>query len=84
MVVLGCRDFFFHVHFTSTHTHASLLSFFFCFFILFHSCCSHARVFGKTPVHEFVTFYSHTELYFLFLSLVHEKTNMTNGFNNGG
>ena len=24
-----------------------------CLFILFHSCCSHARVFGKTLVHEF-------------------------------
>ena len=27
--------------------------FFFCFFGLFHSCCSHVRVFGKTLVHEF-------------------------------
>ena len=34
---------------------------FFGFFVLFHSCCSHARVFRKTPVHEFLISYSHTE-----------------------
>ena len=33
--------------------------------VLFQSCCSHARVFGKTLVHEFPIFYSHTEWYFL-------------------
>ena len=32
----------------SFHTHASLLTFFVCFFVLFRSCYSHARVLGKT------------------------------------
>ena len=56
----------FCARFTSFHTHASLLTFFFCFFILFHSCCSHARVFGKPLVHEFPMSYSHTECYLFF------------------
>ena len=47
--------------FTFFHTHASLLTFFVCFFILFHSCCSNAQVFGKTLVHEFPISYSHSE-----------------------
>ena len=29
------------------HTNGSLLTFFICFFILFHSCCSHAKCLGK-------------------------------------
>ena len=45
--------FLFRARFTSFHTHASLLTFLFCFFVLFHSCCSHAQVFGKTLMHEF-------------------------------
>ena len=57
---------FFHAHFTSFHTHASLLTFF-SFFVLFYSCCSNAWVFGKTLVHEFHISYSHTEWYLLFL-----------------
>ena len=56
---------FFRARFTSFH-HAFLLSVFVCFFILFHSCCSHARVFGKTLAHEFPIFYSHTKWYLLF------------------
>ena len=52
--------FFFHARFPSFHTHASLLTFFVCCFILLHSCCSHAQVFGKTLVHEFPISYSHT------------------------
>ena len=56
----------FRSHFASFHTHASLLTFFVCFFILFHSCCSHARVFGKTLAHKFPLSYSHTEWYLLF------------------
>ena len=36
----------------SIHTHAALLTYFVCFFVLFRSCCSHVRVFGKTFVHE--------------------------------
>ena len=34
------------------HTHASLLTFFVCLFVLFLSSSSHARVFGKTLLHE--------------------------------
>ena len=41
-------------------------TFFVCFFVLFCSCCSHARVFGKTLVHEFPMFYSHTKWYLSF------------------
>ena len=33
---------------------ALLLSIFFCFFVLFHRCCSHVQVFGKTIVHDFL------------------------------
>ena len=28
---------------------------------LFHSCCPHTQVFGRTRVHEFLISYSHTE-----------------------
>ena len=52
---------FFGAPFTSFHTHDSLLTFFVCFFVLFHSCCSHARVFWKTLLHKFHISYSHTE-----------------------
>ena len=45
---------------------ASLLTIFICFFVLFRSCCSHARVFEKTLVHEFPMSYSHTEWYLPF------------------
>ena len=51
---------------TSFHTHASLLTILFRFFILFHSCCSHAAGFHKTLVHEFPITYSHTEWYLCF------------------
>ena len=51
------------------HTYASLLCVFVCLIVLFHSCCSHAWVFGKTLMHEFPVSYSHTEWYFL-ISLV--------------
>ena len=57
---------FFSCRFASFHTHASLLTFFVCFFILFHFSCSQARVFGKTLVHEFPMCYSHSEWYILF------------------
>ena len=36
------------------------------FFVLFHSWCSHAWVFGKTLLREFPVSYSHTGWYFLF------------------
>ena len=58
-------SFFFHASFTAFHTLFSLLNFF-CYFVLFHSCFSHARVFGKTLMHEFLIFYPHTEQYLLF------------------
>ena len=63
---IGRRNFFFRDRFTSFHTHASLPAFFFCFYILFHTCCSHVRVFGKTLVHEFLISYGHTEWYLRF------------------
>ena len=50
---------------TFFHTHASLLIVFVCPIVLFQSCCSHSRVFGKTLLHEFIISYSHTEWYFL-------------------
>ena len=55
------RLFFSRAHFTSFYTRSSLLTFFFCFFVLFHSSCSHARVFEKTLLHEFHISSSHTE-----------------------
>ena len=58
----GRRDFFLiRARFASFHTHTSLLAFFVCFFILFHSRCFHAQVFGKTLVHEFHISYSRTD-----------------------
>ena len=48
--------FFLRTRFTSFVTHSSLLN----FFILFHSCSSHARVFGKTLLHEFPISYYHS------------------------
>ena len=45
----GCDrppGFFFLARFISFNTHVSLLTFFVCFFILFHSCWSHAWAFG--------------------------------------
>ena len=59
----------FHLHLLYFFlTHASL-AFFFCFFIFFHSCCSHVWVVGKTLMHEFLISYSHTEWYLLFLTM---------------
>ena len=58
--------FFFQTSCTSYRTHASVLTFFFCCIVLFHSCCSQARVFGKTLVHEFIVSYSQAELYLHF------------------
>ena len=59
-------SFIFHARFTSFLTHAALLTFVICFFTLFHSCCSCARVFGKTFMREFLISYHHSEWYFLF------------------
>ena len=52
---------YFRVRGTSFHNSSPLLTFFCCFIVLFQSCCSRAQVFWKTLVHEFPTFYSHTE-----------------------
>ena len=61
---------FFCADFTSFCTRAFLLKFFVCFFVLFHSYCSHAWVFGKTLLHEFPISYNLTELYiFLYFFL---------------
>ena len=38
----------FRARFTSFDPRASLLTVFVCFFALFHSCCSHARVLENT------------------------------------
>ena len=45
---LGPRDsFFLSARFTSFHTHASLLTFFFCYFVLFHSAFLNRECLGK-------------------------------------
>ena len=67
--VIGVGTSFFRVRFASFQTHVSLLTFFICFFVLFRSCCSHARVFGKTLVHEFPMSYCHTEWYLHFFAI---------------
>ena len=60
----------------------SRLSYLLCFFVLFHSYCSHAQVFGRTLVHEFPISYSHTEWYLFFsrgeigLALAETKTTL--------
>ena len=61
--MIGRRDFFFRAHVASFHTHASLLTIVVCFFVLFRSCCSNARMFRKTLVHQFHISYSHTDWY---------------------
>ena len=61
-----CPAAFFRTSFTSFHTHASLLTVFVCFDILFHSCYSFSRVFVKTLVHEFYISNGHREWYLLF------------------
>ena len=43
----------------------TLFAFFICFFVLFHSCCSHGQVLWTTFMHEFHIFSSHAEWYFL-------------------
>ena len=65
IVFLLCNDrpfdtFVFRARFTYFHTHVSLLTCF-CFIALFRSCCSHAQVFWKTLMHEFLISYSHTK-----------------------
>ena len=40
------------------------------FFVFFHSCCFHAQVFGRTLLHEFHLFYSHTKWNLCFFALL--------------
>ena len=51
----------------SYHFQSFLHAFFLCF--LFRSCYSNAQVFGRTLVHEFHVFYSHTERNLFFFTL---------------
>ena len=44
-ILIGWQDFFFRASFTFFHTIASILTF--CFFVLFHSYCSHSECLGK-------------------------------------
>ena len=53
----------FHIHSFPFFLASSSLS----LIVLFQSCYSHAQVFGRTLVHEFHFFYSHTEWNLLFL-----------------
>ena len=71
-IFLSCPLYFFPYSLLSSY-------FFICFFVLFNSCCSDARLFGKTIVHEVPISYSQTERYFLFLSLVQDKLNIPRG-----
>ena len=52
---------FFSAIFVSFHNRSSRLTFFVCFYVIFHSCCFHAHVFGKTLEHEFHFSCSRTE-----------------------
>ena len=52
----------FRPRFTSFDTHPSFLTFFVCFFVLFHASCSHSHP-VKNTLHEFHISYSHTEWY---------------------
>ena len=66
--MIGRQDFFFVPDlpdFFRAYTLASSYLFV-CFFNLFRSWCTHARVFGKTLVHEFPISYSRTEWYLFF------------------
>ena len=47
-------DLFFRALYASFHTHSSLLTLL-CFLVLFTFCRSHAQVFWKTIVHEFIS-----------------------------
>ena len=62
-LLLGRRNNFFPARCTSLHIHSYLLILFLCFYVLFHSCCSDAQVFGKTLVNEFHILYIHAGWY---------------------
>ena len=74
---LGWWDFFVPTVLLSTFIPFFLTSSSLSLIVLFQSCCSHAQVFGRTLVHEFLFSYSHTEWNLLFLKqtpLWHEAT----------
>ena len=58
---LGLETSLFIAHLGHFHFHSFLLLSFLFFFVFFHSCRFHAQVFGRTLMHEFHVFYSHTE-----------------------
>ena len=79
---LGCdrpSGLFIRARCTFFHTHASLLYVFVCLIVLFHSCCSHAWVFGKTLLHEFPVPIAILNGTSSFLFLVQENINMPSG-----
>ena len=51
-------DFLFSSRCTFYHVHSSHLIYFLFLFVLFHSCCSHAKMFGKTFAHKDHIFYN--------------------------
>ena len=74
---LGWRDFFVPTVLLSTFIPFFLTSSPLSLIVLFQSCCSHAQVFARTLVHEFLFSYSHTEWNLLFVKqtpLWHEAT----------
>ena len=64
--MIGRRDFFFLSCMLYFFPYSRFSYYLVHLFILFHSCCFHAWVIGKTPVHEFPISYCHTEWYLLF------------------
>ena len=49
----ACRDFSFSPALCATFHVRPSLTLFLCLYVIFHSCCSRAQVFGKTLVSEF-------------------------------
>ena len=67
-------SFFMPVWLLSTLTVPFLPPLCFSFSRSFRSCCSHARVFGKTLLHEFLFSCSHAERYLLYFARRHDRT----------
>ena len=63
---LGSQDFVFFFCPLYLFPYSLLSSYLLLFLCVFHSCCSHARTFGKTLVHELQISYSYTESYLFF------------------
>ena len=80
IIIIGRRDFFLSSQLCFFPYYAFHLSFLVCLFVLLHSCCFHARVFGKT--HSWVpNFLKPHWMVLAFFSLVQEKLNMPSGHN---